>query len=163
MFSFLDRALPKYRIDFHSFLQIVLYNSGLYELLICSVLPTLHLPITTIYCPLPDSQNEKKHSMIMTMVDACLHRGLHTYILLNTSSVHVGAFTALQMNKSFHSWMFASQRQSKCHQRLLLWMGIMWFYFTPKVYASGSYVALLERCIFALIWFHSQLGPGVMY
>lgn len=66
-------------------------------------------------------------------------------------------------NKSFHTPMFASQSQSKCHRRLPLWTRIMWFYFTPKVYASGSCVALLEQCIFALIWFHSQLGPGFMY
>lgn len=60
VFSFLGSALPKYRIDLHTFLQIVLYN--LYDLLICSVLPTLHLLIQLIYCLLPDPQNEEKHS-----------------------------------------------------------------------------------------------------
>lgn len=35
---------------------------------------------------------------IITIVDAYLHRGLHTYILLNTSSVCVGIFTALQIS-----------------------------------------------------------------
>ena len=76
-------------------------------------------------------------------------------------SIHNPAY--ILMNKSFYTQMFAGQRQSKCHQRLLLWMGIMCFYFTPKVDASGSYVAFLERCVFVLIWFHSLLGPGAVY
>lgn len=45
-----------------TFLQIILYNSSLYELLICSVLPTLHLLIKTIHYLLPDSPNEEKCS-----------------------------------------------------------------------------------------------------
>lgn len=62
IFSFPDSTLPKCRIDFHTFLQIILYNSSLYELLICSVLLTLQLLIKTIHHLLPDSPNEEKCS-----------------------------------------------------------------------------------------------------
>lgn len=40
---------------------------------------------------------------------------------------------------------------------------VLCFYFTPKVYASGSCAALLEQCILALILFHSQPSPGAVY